>query len=95
MPRYVMLMRYHSDGYKAIKEDPTRVQEVHDALTRWEAKVLESYHMLGDWDQLTVFEAPDNFKAYRSTLAQEFGTTGQTEILPMIDQDLFCAADCH
>ncbi len=89
MPRYVMLMRYHSDGYKAIKEDPARVQEVHDALTRWEAKVLESYHMLGDWDQITIFEAPDNFKAYRSTLAQEFGTTGETEILPTIDQDLF------
>jgi 1-acyl-sn-glycerol-3-phosphate acyltransferase len=89
MPTYVMLMRYHSKGFKAIKEDPDRLHEVREALSRWEAKVLESYHMLGDWDQITVFEAPDNFKAYRASLAQEFGTTAETEILPTIDQDLF------
>ena len=73
MPRYVMLMRYHSEGFKAFKERPARILEIHDALARWESKVLASYHMLGDWDQITVFEAPDNFKAYRATLAQEFG----------------------
>lgn len=89
MPTYVMLMRYHSDGFKAIKEDPERVAEVHQALARWEAKVITSYHMLGDWDQCTIFEAPDNFKAYRATLAQEFGTTADTEILPTINQELF------
>ncbi len=89
MPTYVMLMRYHSDGFRAFKEDPDRVREIHDALSRWEAKVVHSYHMLGDWDQITIFEAPDNFRAYRATLAQEFGTTAETEILPTIDQDLF------
>ena len=89
MPTYVMLMRYHSDGYKAIKENPNRVIEIHDALVRWESRVLASYHMLGDWDQCIVFDAPDNFKAYRASLAQEFGTTGETEILPTVDQELF------
>lgn len=89
MPTYVMLMRYHSDGFKAFKEDPEHIKDIHEALSRWEAKVIDSYHMLGDWDQCTVFEAPDNFKAYRATLAQELGTTAQTEILPTIDLDLF------
>lgn len=89
MPRYVLLMRYHSEGFKAFKERPARILEIHDALARWESKVLASYHMFGDWDQITVFDAPDNFKAYRATLAQEFGTTSETEILPTIDQDLF------
>lgn len=89
MPTYVMLMRYHSDGLKAAKEDPRVLLGIHDALNRWEAKVLYSYSMLGDWDQCTVFEAPDNFKAYRATLAQEFGTTADTEILPTINMDLF------
>ena len=60
MPNYVMLMRYHSDGFKAVKEDPRRLLDVHEALGRWEAKVLHSYHMQGDWDQMTIFEAPDN-----------------------------------
>ena len=45
--------------------------------------------MFGDYDQMIVIEAPDNFKAYRATLAQEISTTAQTEILPTIDYDLF------
>ncbi|MEQ8483633.1 MAG: 1-acyl-sn-glycerol-3-phosphate acyltransferase [Pseudomonadales bacterium] len=89
MPVYVMLMRYHSGGMRAVKEDPGVLQEVNHALARWEAKVLESYRLLGEWDQCTVFEAPDNFRAYRASLAQEVSTTADTEILPAIDYDLF------
>lgn len=89
MPVYIMLMRYHSDGMRAARADPNALLDVHNALIRWEAKIIESYRVLGEWDQCTVFEAPDNFKAYRATLGQEFGTTADTEILPAIDYDLF------
>lgn len=89
MPVYVMLMRYHSQGMKAIRENPRTLVEVHDALTRWEARILESYRVLGEYDQCTIFEAPDNFKAYRATLSQEIGTTADTDILPAIDFELF------
>jgi 1-acyl-sn-glycerol-3-phosphate acyltransferase len=89
MPVYIVLMKYHSSGLKAMQEDPTALLGVHEAVTRWEAKVLASYRMMGDWDQMLVFDAPDNFKAYRATLAQEFSTTAETEILPTIDYELF------
>ena len=39
--------------------------------------------------ECTIFEAPDNFKAYRATLSQEIGTTADTDILPAIDYELF------
>lgn len=84
-----MLMRYHSAGMRAVREDPGALLAVHGALERWEAKVLESYRLLGEWDQCTVFEAPNNFKAYRASLAQEVSTTADTEILPAIDYGLF------
>lgn len=89
MPRYVMLMRYHSAGMRAIQGNPQALYEIHEAIARWEAKVIESYRLLGEWDQCTIFDAPDNFKAYRATLAQELGTTADTEILPAIDFELF------
>ena len=89
MPVYVMLMRYHSQGMKAASEDPEALTQVHEALERWEAKILESYRLLGEYDQCTIFEAPDNFKAYRATLSQEIGTTADTEILPTINYELF------
>ncbi len=89
MPVYVMLLRYHSSGMRAVRKDPRALLGVHEALERWEAKVLESYRTTGEWDQCTIFEAPDNFKAYRASLAQEISTTADTEILPAIDYDLF------
>ena len=89
MSHYVLLMRYHSDGVKAAQSDPKALLQIHEALERWEAKVISSHVLLGEWDQCTIIEAPDNFKAYRATLAQEFGTTGATEILPAIDLPLF------
>ncbi len=89
MPVYVMLLRYHSEGMKAVRENPRALEGVHEALERWEAKILESYRLLGEYDQCTIFEAPDNFKAYRATLSQEIGTTAETEILPAVDYELF------
>ena len=70
-------------------EGPSAVERVCEALERWEAKILLGYRLLGEWDQCFVVEAPDNFKAYRATLAQEMSTTADTEILPAIDLPLF------
>lgn len=89
MPVYVMLMRYRSAGMRMAIADPKALLDVHDALRRWEGRVLESYRLLGEWDQCTVFDAPDNFRAYRATLAQEVSETADTEILPAIDYALF------
>ena len=89
MGYYVLLMRDHSGGLKAMKEGPDAIARVRDALERWEAKVVMGYRLLGEWDQCFIVDAPDNFKAYRATLAQEMSTTSETEILPAIDLPLF------
>ena len=85
MAHYVLLLKYHSEGLIEAKKDPKFLMGIHDSIERWEAKVVESYHLLGEYDQCTIIDAPNNFKAYRATLAQELSTTAQTEILPAID----------
>ncbi len=89
MGTYVLLMRDHSEGLKRIAADPSALHDVREALERWEAKIVYSYRTLGEWDQCYIVDAPDNFKAYRATLAQELSTTGETEILPAVDMPLF------
>ncbi|MEE4282898.1 MAG: GYD domain-containing protein, partial [Pseudomonadales bacterium] len=89
MGHYVLLMKYHSEGLVQAKKDPQFLMGIHASIERWEAKVIESYHLLGEYDQCTIIDAPDNFKAYRATLAQELSTTAHTEILPAIDLPLF------
>jgi 1-acyl-sn-glycerol-3-phosphate acyltransferase len=89
MPHYVLLMRYHSSALKAAREDPASLLAMHEALERWETRVLASYTLLGEWDHCLIVDAPENFKAYRASLAQEVSVTGDTEILPAIDLPLF------
>lgn len=89
MPHYVLLAKDHSTGLKAFNEDPYALIDIQQAIERWECRVLEAYRMLGEWDQCLIIEAPDNFTAYRSSLAQEFSTTSETEILPAVDLKLF------
>jgi len=86
---YILLMKYHSKGLVEAKKDPSFLMGIHESIERWEAKVIDSYHLLGEYDQCTIIDAPDNFKAYRATLAQELSTTAETEILPAIDMPLF------
>ena len=45
--------------------------------------------MLGEWDQCFIVDAPNNFLAYRGTLAQEWSVTKATIILPAVDMPLF------
>ena len=89
MPVYVLLLRYHSNALRAAHDDPSTLLRIHEGLERWECRVQRSFSLLGEWDQCTIFEAPDNFRAYRGVLEQEFGTTADTEILPAVDFDLF------
>lgn len=89
MPAYILLMRYGARGFREARDDPATLHEVDRALTRWEARVLESYCMLGEWDQCTIVEAPDDFRVYRASLAAELGAIAELEILPAIDYALF------
>lgn len=89
MPVFVMLMRYRSAGMQAIRQNPEVLTEVHEVLRLWEAKVLQSYRLLGEWDQCIIFEASDNLKAHQAVLAREVSVMAETEVLPAIDYDLF------
>lgn len=89
MPHYVMMLRQRVDAHKTIRDKPEVLREVEAALLRWEAKVISNWWLMGDYDQCTIFEASDNFRAYRATFAAEIGSTFQTEILPAIDIPLF------
>ena len=89
MAHYILLMKYHSAGLLEAHKNPEYLRGIHDSIERWEAKVIDSYHLLGEYDQCTIIDAPNNFKAYRATLGQELSTTAHTEILPAIDLPLF------
>jgi len=89
MPVYVMLSRLSPENMKTTAADPTLFLKIRETLEAWEAKVLYEYQLLGIYDHVTIFEAPDNFRAYRAAIQQELLDAAQTQVFPAIDLPLF------
>ncbi len=92
MPTYIMLTHLTSDGVKTIKDNPARVQEVTREVEQLGVKVLHQWATLGEYDFISVVEAPDE-KAM-AKLSVEMGSRGtvMNETLTAIDVEEFTSA---
>jgi len=59
MPIYVMLTNLTSEGVQTLKNNPNRVQEVNKEVEQLGAKVLDQWATLGQYDFVTIVDAPD------------------------------------
>jgi uncharacterized protein with GYD domain len=92
MPTYIMLTRLTSDGVRTIKDNPGRVHEVTREVEQLGVKVLDQWATLGEYDFVSVVEAPDE-KAM-AKLSIEMGSRGtvMNETLTAIDVEEFTQA---
>ncbi len=74
MPTYVMLTNLTSDGVQTLKNNPTRVQEVNKEVEQLGAKVLDQWATLGQFDFVTIIEAPD--EKTMAKVSVELGSRG-------------------
>jgi uncharacterized protein with GYD domain len=89
VPTYIMLTRLTSDGVKTIKDNPSRVQEVNKEVEQIGVKVISQWATLGEYDFITVVEAPD--EKTMAKLSIEMGSRGSVmnETLTAIDAEEF------
>ena len=59
MPMFVMLTNLTSEGVQTLKNNPSRVQEVNKEVEQLGVKVKEQWATLGQYDFITIVEAPD------------------------------------
>ena len=92
MPTYIMLTRLTPDGVKTVKDNPARVQEVNREVEQLGIKVLNQWATLGEYDFVSVVEAPDE-KAM-AKLSVEMGSRGtvQNETMTAIDVEDFTSS---
>jgi uncharacterized protein with GYD domain len=92
MPTYIMLTHLTPDGVKTVKDNPARVQEVNKEVEQLGVKVLNQWATLGEYDFVTVVEAPDE-KAM-AKLSVEMGSRGtvSNETMTAISVEDFTAA---
>ena len=59
MPTFVMLTNLTAEGVRTMKNNPSRVSEVNREVEQMGVKVVSQYATLGQYDFVTVVEAPD------------------------------------
>ncbi len=74
MPTYVMLTNLTSDGVRTLKNNPGRVAEVNKEVEQIGAKVIAQYATLGQYDFVTIVEAPD--EKTMAKVSVELGSRG-------------------
>ena len=60
MPTYLMLTNLTAEGVRTLKNNPGRVAEVNKEVEQIGAKVVSQYATLGQYDFVTIVEAPDD-----------------------------------
>ncbi len=81
MPKYVILSKLTDEGRKTIKSNPKRIKEVNKEMEKMGVKVEEQYALLGDYDFVTIFDAPD--KKVMTKVAVEMGSRGTIDTVTM------------
>jgi uncharacterized protein with GYD domain len=74
MALFVMLTNLTPDGVKTLKSNPNRVGEVNKEVEQIGAKVVAQYATLGQYDFVTVVEAPD--EKTMAKVSVELGSRG-------------------
>jgi uncharacterized protein with GYD domain len=89
MAIYVLLSRLSQQGVATLKSNPDRLKEVNRDVEELGARVLHQWATLGDFDFVSVVEAPDTATMARVSVA--LGARGSTKIqtLPALTIDEF------
>jgi uncharacterized protein with GYD domain len=92
MPIYILLSRLSQQGIQTLQSNPDRLKAVNADVEELGAKVLHQWATLGEFDFVSVVEAPDTPTVARVSVA--LGGRGSTRIetLPALTIDEFVAS---
>ena len=71
MPTYISLVQFTDKGIQAAKETTERVTEWASKVQSKGVRIKEMYWTLGQYDQVCVFDAPDDETAASVLLAAD------------------------
>lgn len=91
MPTYIMLATLTADGVQTVKNNPQRIREVNREVEQLGASVKAQWATLGEFDFISVVEAPDEKTMARVSLELGSRGTSKYETLAAIPIDDFIA----
>jgi uncharacterized protein with GYD domain len=92
MPTFIMLTNLTSEGVQTLKNNPKRVQEVNKEVEQLGVTVKEQWATLGQYDFITIVEAPDEKTMAKVSI--ELGSRGtmSSQTLPAIPSEELASA---
>ena len=81
MATYITLYTYTQQGIENIKESPDRLDSARDLIRSMGAELKEFYLVNGQYDLVTISEAPDDETATKIALAIASAGNVKTETL--------------
>ena len=89
MPVFIMLTKLTPNGVRTLKDNPGRVHEVNREVEQLGVKVLNQWATLGEYDFVSVVDAPD--ERTMAKVSVELGSRGTTtnETMPAIPAEEF------
>jgi uncharacterized protein with GYD domain len=92
MITFVMLSTLGPDGSETLRNNPTRIKEVNGEVEAMGARVKDQYALLGQWDFVTIIEAPDERVMARIATTLAARGTLKTRTMTAIPVDEFIAS---
>jgi uncharacterized protein with GYD domain len=92
MPTYIMMCTLTPDGVETVKNNPQRILEVNAEVQQLGATVKAQWATLGEFDFISIVEAPDEKTMARVSLELGSRGTGRYETLAAIPIDDFIAS---
>jgi uncharacterized protein with GYD domain len=74
MPTFLMLTNLTAEGVRTLKNHPGRIAEVNREVEQMGVKVVSQYATLGQYDFVSVVEAPD--EKTMAKVSVELGSRG-------------------
>lgn len=81
MPTYILLARWTNQGLQKIGDSPSRLEAGKKAFKAAGAQLKEFYLVMGEYDMISIAEAPDDATMARAILAVTSKGYIQTETL--------------
>jgi uncharacterized protein with GYD domain len=80
MATYISLLNFTDQGISSVKETTKRADKVRKAAGKFGVTVKEIYWTMGQYDLVTIFEAPDDasVSAFALSLGAAGNVRGQT-----------------
>ncbi|MFC2007380.1 GYD domain-containing protein [Chloroflexota bacterium] len=81
MPYFVMLTTLTDEGRRTVMKNPGRIWEVNKEVEAMGAKILTQYAMLGQYDFITILDAPN--AAVVARVSAQLGSRGTLQPLTL------------